>query len=105
MTHEEKRHAARRSDDAVRRDVSALLSERDDLDTSHADVMVSDGIVVLLGSVPDYETKRQIEAVCEKVAGVQEIHDQLLVGTVNPDAEPGGLRTEDPRADFRGPGS
>jgi osmotically-inducible protein OsmY len=105
MNYEERRDAARRSDAAIRKEVSALLSGRDDLDTSHADVMVSDGIVVLLGSVPNYETKRQIEALCERIPGVHEIHDQLLVGPVNPDADPGGLRTEDPRADFRGPGS
>jgi hypothetical protein len=95
----------RRPDAEVRKDVYARLQNSDELDLSQAEVLVSDGIVVLLGSVPDHATKRQIEDACETVPGVFEIHDQLLVSTVNADADPGGFRMEAPRAGFRGPGS
>jgi osmotically-inducible protein OsmY len=89
----------------LRKEVCERLAQDDELDLSHADVLVADGIVLLLGSVPEFAMKRRMEHVCETVNGVREIHDQLLVGQVNADAEPGGLHTEAPRAGFRGPGS
>jgi hypothetical protein len=75
------------------------------VDVSQAEVLVSDGLVVLLGTVPDYATKRRVEALCRGVEGVHEIHDQLLVSHVNADAEadPAGLRTEDPHAEHAPP--
>jgi osmotically-inducible protein OsmY len=100
-----KREAERRPDNMVRQELYDLIEHADDVDMSQAEALVSDGLVVLLGSVPDYETKRRIEGICRKVKGVHEVHDQLLVLNVNADAEPAGFHTEPPRAGFRGPGS
>jgi osmotically-inducible protein OsmY len=100
-----KHEPSHRPDDVVRKDIYQRIESSDEVDMSQAEVLVADGLIVILGTVPDYDTKRRIEDICRSVAGVHEIHDQLLVLNVNADAETAGLHTEAPRAGFRGPGS
>lgn len=91
-----------RSDADIRAALDAELAHADDFDPNAVDLLVSEGIVVMLGSVPDYAAKRRLEDVCAHVRGVREIHDQLQVVEAAPSQSPGGLRTEAPRAGSRG---
>lgn len=68
-----------RSDPEIRDEVSTWLAAQEDIDDSQLDVLVEERIVVVLGTVGDYATKRRIEDFVRNVRGVREVHDQLLV--------------------------
>ncbi len=96
------RHGSARPDPEIRDDIATWLSGQDAFDPDQIQVLVQEGIVMLLGVVPDAESKRSIEEFVLGVSGVHEVHDQVQVAREVPFAEPGGLRTEAPHA--RGPG-
>ena len=93
-----------RADAEIREELTALLAARDDLDPAGVELLVTEGVVVMLGEVPDYATKRRLEEACGALPGVREIHDQLQVHRDLSATASEGLHTEAPRADFRGAG-
>jgi osmotically-inducible protein OsmY len=68
-----------RSDTEIRVALDALLGSSDAFGAAGVELLVTDGVVVILGRVPDYRTKRELEAAVAAVPGVHEIHDQLQV--------------------------
>ena len=94
-----------RPDPEIRKELAALLAGRDDLDPAAVELLVAEGVVMMLGEVPDYPTKRKLEEACAALPGVREIHDQLQVSGDGLTRSSDGLRTEAPRAGFRGAGS
>ena len=93
---------ASRTDDQIRADLEALVLDADDFDPAQVQLLVSSGIVVMMGTVPDYAIKRRLDRQCSQIAGVQEIHDQLQVRGETLSDSSDGLRMEAPRADTRG---
>ena len=67
-----------RSDERIREDVCELLADAA-LDASDIDVKVTDGEVLLEGTVPDRWTERAAQDVACRVRGVKECHNQLRV--------------------------
>jgi osmotically-inducible protein OsmY len=86
-----------RADADIRSDLDARLANADDYDPNLVELLVSDGIVVMLGEVADYETKRHLEDLSAAVPGVREIHDQLQVRGETASQTSEGLRVEAPR--------
>lgn len=68
-----------RSDDEIRTALDALLRTTDAVDATCIELLVTNGVVAMLGGVSDYRSKRQLEQAIASVAGVREIHDQLQV--------------------------
>lgn len=97
--------AQTRPDAQIRTDLDALLRASDDFDPAQVELLVTDGIVVMMGVVPDYPTKRRLDAACAAVPGVRELHDQLQVHGETLSVSSEGLRGDAPRAGFRGAGS
>ena len=97
--------AQTRPDAQIRTDLDALLQASDDLDPADVELLVTDGIVLMMGVVSDHATKRRLDAACAAVPSVREIHDQLQVRGETPSVTSGGLRGDAPRAGFRGAGS
>jgi len=91
-----------RPDDLIRAELDALLARSDDFDPAQVQLLVSDGIVVMMGTVSDYEIKRRLDQQCTQVEGVREIHDQLMVLQERGSRTSGGLRGEAPHAGTRG---
>ena len=87
-----------RSDEDLRSELDAMLAGAEEFDPNDVELLVRDGIVVMLGKVPDYESKRTLEELCIAVRGVRELHDQLQVVGETPSQTSDGLRMEAPRA-------
>ena len=81
-------------DRSIVENIHAWLATRDDLDPERVQALVDSGVVVLLGHVPNYDSKRRLEEFVLTVPGVHEVHDQLLVSGDTPFAGSAGLRTE-----------
>lgn len=98
-------YPAARADSDIRADLDARLAAVDEFDPEEAELVVRDGIVLMLGSVADHGVKRRLEDLAASVRGVREIHDQLQIGgdarAVNAD----GLNMAEPRAGARTPES
>src|SRR5690606_16983384 len=89
----------RRSDDvALCERLREQLESAQEIDMDRAEVVVSSGIVTLVGTVPEQAMRQRILQLCSRVQGVTEIHDQLLVAPHTGVHEAGGLRTEAPGA-------
>lgn len=69
----------RRSDDRIREDISERLEDHPRVDASNIEVQVRDGEVTLAGTVPDRNSKRLAEDICEQCRGVKDIHNQIRV--------------------------
>jgi osmotically-inducible protein OsmY len=69
----------RRSDDRVREEVCDCMTDDPMLDASEITVQVSDGVVMLNGSVTSREQKRRAEDVAERISGVKDVANQLRV--------------------------
>jgi osmotically-inducible protein OsmY len=69
----------KRSDERIREDVSEVLMRNHDVDATNIEVTVSDGIVVLAGSVDDRRAKRIAEDITEDVSGVCDVQNQIRV--------------------------
>jgi hypothetical protein len=67
-----------RSDERIREDVCDRLSQGY-LDASDVEVTVSGGEVTLQGSVPNRQTKYQIEEITDQVSGVKDVHNRLTL--------------------------
>jgi hypothetical protein len=70
----------RRGDDRIGQDVCEVLTIDPDIDASDIDVIVTDGVVTLVGVVDDRPTKRRAEDLAGDVPGVRDVHNQLQLG-------------------------
>ena len=68
-----------RSDERIREDVCERLTMDHDVDASEIEVNVADGVVTLSGTVNERHAKRIAEDICESVAGVKDVLNQLRV--------------------------
>lgn len=66
-----------RSDERMREDVCDRLSDDDELDASDIAVSVTDGDVVLQGTVADRHSKRRAEMLAYSVRGTIDVHNRL----------------------------
>jgi osmotically-inducible protein OsmY len=69
----------RRSDERIREEISDRLTENEWLDASDVDLNVSDGEVVLSGTVDSRYAKRLAEDIAESVSGVSHVQNNLRV--------------------------
>lgn len=67
----------RRSDEKIKDDVSECLYRCTDVDASDIEILVSDGIVTLRGTVKTREQKKRAEAVIEHIAGVIDVLNEI----------------------------
>jgi len=70
-----------RSDERIREDINDRLMADDRIDASDIDVKVKNGEVTLSGAVDDRYTKRLAEDVAESVMGVNDVMNQIRVGS------------------------
>lgn len=68
-----------RSDARIREDVCDRLSDDDEVDASDIAVSVTDGDVVLQGTVADRHEKRRAEMLAFSVRGTIDVHNRLRV--------------------------
>ncbi|MCO4891507.1 BON domain-containing protein [Cupriavidus sp. WGtm5] len=69
----------RRGDDRVHDEVCDRLAHAHELDVSEVTVRVQDGLVTLEGHVGDRRSKYDIEAIAERVFGVQDVINHIRV--------------------------
>lgn len=69
----------RRSDERIREEVCESLMRHPGIDASEFEVRVKEGVVTLLGSVPDRWMKRASEWVVDGVSGVRDIRNELNI--------------------------
>ena len=82
-----------RSDDRVREEICDCMTDDPMLDASEITVQVSNGEVMLSGTVPSREQKRRAEDVAERISGVKDVTNQLRIsreanGHNHPAAQP-----------------
>jgi hypothetical protein len=71
----------RRSDDRIHEDLCGRMAAHPALDASEIDVRVTNGDVVLEGTVSSRSQRRLAEALAESVGGVREIRNDVRVST------------------------
>jgi osmotically-inducible protein OsmY len=69
----------RRSDERIREEVCESLMKHPGIDASEFEVTVKDGVVTLVGTVPDRWMKRASEWVVDGVSGVRDIRNELNI--------------------------
>jgi osmotically-inducible protein OsmY len=69
-----------RSDDRIKEDANDRLSDDPFIDASDIDVTVTNGEIVLTGSVDHRSTKRRAEDLAESVSGVKNVENRIRVG-------------------------
>lgn len=69
----------RRSDACIRDDVCEALTRHPDIDATDVLVMVSDGEVILTGSVHEREDRLLVEEVVGEISGVLSVMNDLKV--------------------------
>src|SRR5262249_34498742 len=69
----------RRSDNRIEEDINDRLTDHPYIDASEIEVSVSNGEVVLSGSVDDRSSKRLAEDIAEQVSGVHNVENRLRV--------------------------
>ena len=69
----------KRSDARIMEDVCERLTYSGEIDATDIDIEVKDGEVTLTGIVDNRAAKRMAERVAETVAGVRDVHNQLLL--------------------------
>jgi hypothetical protein len=74
----------KRSDQRIREDVCDLLTFDGAIDASDIDVVVEDAEVTLNGTVPDRAMKKMAERCAERVRGVRDVHNRLVVRPEDP---------------------
>ena len=72
-----------RSDERIKEQVSEALSDDDQIDATHIEVVVKNGEVILTGTVEDRRQKRLAEDCIEHLPGVRDVQNQLRCGTNN----------------------
>jgi hypothetical protein len=78
----------KRKDERIQEDVSEALAQHPDVDASDIDVTVSDGDVILTGTVATRHEKRQAEDCCEGIRAVRDVQNQLRVRASGAQAPP-----------------
>ena len=82
----------RRSDDRVREEICDCMTDDPMLDASEITVVVSNGEVILSGTVTSRDQKRRAEDVAERISGVKDVTNQLRISRAadghNPTAAP-----------------
>jgi osmotically-inducible protein OsmY len=68
-----------RSDERILEDVSERLTQNGQIDASDISVGVSEGVVILIGTVNSRQGKRLAEDLAESVSGVEDVDNQLRV--------------------------
>ena len=71
----------RRSDDRIREDVCDCLTEDPRIDASSIEVAVTEGEVVLTGTVFQRDDKRRAEDIVERIYGVKDVRNNLRVSS------------------------
>jgi osmotically-inducible protein OsmY len=71
------------SDIRIRKDVIEELRWVPDIDDTHIDVQVTDGIVTLSGFVPEYNDRFQAECAAKRVSGVAGVANEIRVSTTS----------------------
>ncbi len=71
----------KRADDRIREDVCECLTEDAYIDASSVDVAVTEGEVVLTGTVFQREDKRRAEDIAERISGVKDVRNNLRVSS------------------------
>jgi hypothetical protein len=79
----------RRSDELIKEDVSETLYRSSEVDATNVEVFVTNGIVTLKGSVETREQKKMAELTIEKLAGVDDIYNELIVSQETVKPKPG----------------
>lgn len=72
-----------RSDERIREEICDRLAQTYDLDPSEVEVKVDEGVVTLTGAVPERWMRFQIEHVCDAVAGVLEVQNDIVTSLPN----------------------
>ena len=72
----------RRPDASIREELCERLARDPKVDPSDIEVMVTDGDVLLTGSVDTLATRRWIEDVAYRVSGARHVDNHLRVGTI-----------------------
>jgi osmotically-inducible protein OsmY len=67
----------RRGDDRIGADICEALTADPDIDASDIDVIVTEGVVTLIGVVDDRDAKRRAEDISDQVPGVTDVNNQL----------------------------
>jgi hypothetical protein len=68
-----------RSDDRIKDDICERLYHSHDMDVAAVTVNVSEGVVVLEGSVSERGQKHRIEDICEQCIGVKDVENRIRV--------------------------
>jgi osmotically-inducible protein OsmY len=71
------------SDIRIRKDVIEELRWVPDIDDTHIDVQVTDGIVTLSGFVPEYNDRFQAECAAKRVSGVSGVANEIRVSSAS----------------------
>lgn len=69
----------KRSDDRIREEVCEALYHQGHIDASDVEVKVTNGEVVLTGTVSDRREKREIEQMLDQIAGVEDVKNEIRV--------------------------
>lgn len=69
----------RRSDDVIKEEICEILEEAPNVNCSHIDVSVKNGVVTLRGAARQFIEKQQVEDLVEYVPGVNEVQSKLKV--------------------------
>ena len=72
-----------RTDERIREEICDRLAETYDLDPSDVEVKVDCGVVTLTGTVPERWMRYQIEHVCDAVAGVHDVQNDIATSAPN----------------------
>lgn len=78
----------RRSDTSIRDDLHVVLTAHAEIDASDVEVLVERGEVLLRGQVGRRATKRLIEDIAYRIAGVRDVTNLLRIGAAAPDPDP-----------------
>jgi osmotically-inducible protein OsmY len=68
-----------RSDDRIKEDINDRLSDNAYIDATDIEISVSNGEVILSGTVEDRTAKRRAEDVAEAVSGVRNVENRLRI--------------------------
>jgi osmotically-inducible protein OsmY len=71
----------KRTDERIREDVNDRLAQQDEFDPSEIEVRVENGDVTLTGSVRSRHEKFRAEEIADEVSGVNDVHNQLRIGS------------------------
>lgn len=69
----------RKSDEAIKEDVSEALYRSSEVDASEIEVFVANSKVTLKGTVADRAQKKLAESTIEHIAGVEDVYNELHV--------------------------